>query len=404
GRRPRPDPPAGTRPTPARPPAPGSAARRVAVDALARIDETAAFANLVLPGLLEASSLARRDRAFVTDLVYGSLRRRRACDWLIDRWLLRPVEPHVRAALRLGAYQLAFLGTPPHAAVDATVAAVSGPGQSLVNAVLRRVAAELGEAGGVDALAWPSPAVLLSYPDWIVSRLSEDLGEAAALDALAAMNDPGPPAVRPDGYVQGLASQAVVELCEPAPGMRAVELCAAPGGKATLLAERGCTVAALDVAPGRAGLIAANVNRLGASGAVWPVVSDGRRPAVRPGRFDLVLVDAPCSGLGVLGRRADARWRLDADAPERLAVLQGDLVRAAVDLLAPGGLLVYSACTLTAVETLGVDAALAAAAPALEPLALPPPPWRPWGRGGLLLPAAGGDGMAVLRLRRPPEP
>ncbi|MGH9151624.1 MAG: transcription antitermination factor NusB, partial [Acidimicrobiales bacterium] len=113
-------------------------ARRVAVEALVRIDE-GAYANLVLPALLERSGLDRRDRAFVTELVYGSTRMRRACDWLVDRLVVRPLEPEVRAVLRVGAYQLAFLRTPPHASVSATVDAAPARARGLVNAVLRRL-------------------------------------------------------------------------------------------------------------------------------------------------------------------------------------------------------------------------------------------------------------------------
>jgi 16S rRNA (cytosine967-C5)-methyltransferase len=123
---------------------------------------------------------------------------------------------------------------------------------------------------------------------------------------------------------------------------------------------------------------------------------------LRPGSFDRVLLDAPCSGLGSLRRRADARWRIEEDAVARLAALQVAMLDAAVHLLAPGGLLVYSVCTLTRAETIGVDEHLAAAHPQLEPLPAPGPPWRAWGRGALVLPQdAGTDGMSILRLRRP---
>ncbi|MEZ5261478.1 MAG: hypothetical protein R2755_06805 [Acidimicrobiales bacterium] len=126
--------------------------------------------------------------------------------------------------------------------------------------------------------------------------------------------------------------------------------------------------------------------------------------ALADGRFDRVLVDAPCSGLGTLRRRPDARWRIDPDAPARLAALQHRLVDEAVRVLAPGGMLVYSVCTLSAVETRGVDEHLAAAHPELavpEGPELPGGPWRALGRGALLLPqAADTDGMYVLRLCR----
>ena len=122
----------------------------------------------------------------------------------------------------------------------------------------------------------------------------------------------------------------------------------------------------------------------------------------RPGAADRVLLDAPCSGLGVLRRRPDARWRIDPGAVERLAGLQRRLIDAAVRLLRPGGVLIYSVCTLSSAESLGVDDHVAAAHPQLE--ALPPPgsPWRPWGRGAVLLPQTlGTDGMFIARYRVP---
>src|SRR5581483_1266077 len=149
-------------------------------------------------------SLSAPDRRFVTDLVYGTTRMRRACDWLVDRFLLRPPDARTRAVLRLGAYQLAFLGTPAHAAVSATVAVAPGRTRGLVNAVLRKVSSS--------DVAFPSPAVELSYPDWIVALLSEDLGVSDATDALRAMNVVRLPTTREDGYVQDLASQWVVEF------------------------------------------------------------------------------------------------------------------------------------------------------------------------------------------------
>jgi 16S rRNA (cytosine967-C5)-methyltransferase len=132
------------------------------------------------------------------------------------------------------------------------------------------------------------------------------------------------------------------------------------------------------------------------------VVADGRLPSVRPRSFDRVLVDAPCSGLGALRRRPDARWRIEPDSIERLSALQRDLVDAAVGLLRPGGVLVYSACTMATDESLGIDEHLAARHPELAPLELPGDPWQPWGRGALLLPqTAGTDGMTILRLASP---
>ncbi|HEX4869035.1 MAG TPA: transcription antitermination factor NusB [Acidimicrobiales bacterium] len=371
---------------------PGGAgtARALALDALDRIDPGGAYANLLLPELLRRSRLEPRDRHFATELVYGTTRMRRACDHLVDRFLSREVEPRVRNALRLGAYQLHVLGLPAHAAVGETVAVAPKAARGLVNAVLRRVA--------TTPAIWPDDATRLSYPDWVVEQLRADLGVESALAALEVMDTAPTVTEREDGYVQDLASQWVAEAVGAQPGERVADLCAAPGGKATLLAATGATVVAADIRASRAGLVDANAR---AEHPLHVLTADAARPPFAPASFDRVLIDAPCSGLGTLRRRPDARWRLDPDAPNRLAAVQRSLVDAAADLVRPGGHLVYSVCTLTDVESLGVDEHLAAARPDL--VAEPPPgaPWEPHGRGARLVPqAAGTDGMYLLRLRR----
>jgi 16S rRNA (cytosine967-C5)-methyltransferase len=365
----------------------------LAAEALLRIDRDAAYANLLLPKLLARSPLDPRDRARVTELVYGATRMRRACDWLVDRFLADPrLDPDVRAVLRLGAYELAFLDVPPHAAVSEAVEIAPRRARGLVNAVLRRVADAPRD--------WPSDGVRLSQPDWLVRRLSDDLGPEVALAALETMNRPPVVTERSDGYVQDLGSQLVVAAVDAGPGDLVVDLCAAPGGKATGIAAMGAVVVAADLRPGRVGLIERNRRRLGTDG-VLPLVADGTAPAVRAGIADRVLVDAPCSGFGTLRRRPDARWNLDPEAPERLARLQLALCRAAVGLLRPGGVLVYSVCTLTRAEGPGVDEGLRAANPGLVPLP-PPEPWEPWEGGGRLLPQSlDTDGMLLFRYLAP---
>jgi 16S rRNA (cytosine967-C5)-methyltransferase len=363
----------------------------VAIEALVRIEQGGAYANLILPPLLERSDLSGPDRRFVTELVYGTTRMQRACDHLVDRFLLTEIEPAVRAALRLGAYQLAFLDTPAHAALDATVGAVSGPSRSVVNAVLRRVAKA--------PIEYPDQATTLSYPDWVVEQLTADLGSEAAISALEAMNRPAVTSVRPDGYVQDPASQLVADAVGAAPGELVVDLCAAPGGKATALAGVGATVVAADRRRSRVELTRTNAATVGAE--LGLVVADGRAPALRPGCADRVLIDAPCSGLGSLRRRPDARWRIDQEAPERLARLQVELTVAGYELLKPGGTLTYSVCTLTEAESSGVlDAVMGRVDAELEP-----PIGQPWAtaddeRISLLLPAET-DGMVMFQLRRP---
>jgi 16S rRNA (cytosine967-C5)-methyltransferase len=377
---------------------PGVEARRLAVDALVRIADGGAYANLTLPPMLERSALSDRDRAFVTELVYGTTRMRRACDWLVDRFLPDPgrIDPTARAWLRLGAFQLAFLDTPPHAAVGATVEAAPKKIKGLCNAVLRKVSASL-------PVEWPSDGVRLSQPDWIVDRLEADLGPAEAVAALEEMNRPARVTMRDDGYVQDLGSQWVAAAVGAAPGERVLDLCAAPGGKATYLAGQGATVVAVDARPSRVGLVVRNAASLELGpDRLAALAADGTAAPFRPGTFDKVLLDAPCSGIGALRRRPDARWRIRPDDVDELAALQRRLLAAALDLCRPGGEVVYSVCTVTAAESVAIDRWVADERPDVVALDPPADPWRPSGRGALLLPqAAGTDGMYLLRLRVP---
>jgi 16S rRNA (cytosine967-C5)-methyltransferase len=427
--------------------------RQVAIEALVRV-EGGAYSNLLVPALLRGTRLDARDRAFTADLVYTTLREQRLADHVLVPHLRRDLatlDADVRAALRLGVTQLR-LGVPPHAAVRETVEALgrrNPRGRGFVNAVLRATAAdETGWAGpaGDDPA---SLAIRTSHPDWLVERLVAELGavdaravlesdnrpprltlrpnprragaaglarelaaaggrvEPAALVAeavpVAGVGDPASLAAVADGRAtpQDEASQAVVVELDPREGERVLEVAAAPGGKATAIAERvgpDGFVAAVDVHEGRAGRIREAAHRLGLAN-VAVVVADGRALPWRQGRFDRVLLDAPCSGLGVLRRRAEARFRLAPDAPEALAARQRELAPAALASARPGGRFVYSVCTLTSVETTAIDDALATARPDCPALAPPGPPWRRAGRGALLLPsAAGTDGMFVLKL------
>jgi 16S rRNA (cytosine967-C5)-methyltransferase len=203
--------------------------------------------------------------------------------------------------------------------------------------------------------------------------------------------------------VQDRASQWVADLVGALPGERVADLCAAPGGKATALAETGAAVVALDLQAHRARLVAGNAATLSGAitasgGSLAVVVGDAAAPPLRAGAFDRVLFDAPCSGLGALRRRPDARWRITAADVDELAALQRRMLRAAAGLVAPGGVLVYSVCTLTAAESVEHPAPAGFAA-----LAAPGAPWRPYGDGARLLPQdADTDGMVVRRWRRDP--
>jgi 16S rRNA (cytosine967-C5)-methyltransferase len=421
--------------------------RTVAIDALERV-EGGAYAHAMLPSRLRASGLDARDRAFVTFIVYGAVREQRRLDALIIPRCHQPLdrlEPRVRAALRIGTFQLLH-DVPAHAAVNATVSAAPPRARGLVNAVLRSVA-----AAGPPYPESDDVAVRYSYPDWIVAELAAAVPRAELEPLLAIGNEPAgvtlrpnPRRTNPDALVEELegqgvrvargevvpeavvvsgigdpidlpavaegratpqdqGSQAVVAVLDPQPGDRVLDVAAAPGGKATAAGERvldGVVVAA-DLHLGRLGLVRQAVARLGLDDVVHTLVADGRRLPVAPATFDRVLVDAPCTGLGVLRRRPEARWRLDPKSVEPLSELQRALLRDAATAVRPGGLLVYSVCTLTPAETTEVAGWAAANLDGFRVAPPPGPPWEPNGAGARLLPhRSGTDGMFVCTFRR----
>jgi len=367
----------------------GLSARAVAASLLDRVEGDGAYANLVLA----SAHLPPRDAPLITELVYGVTRMRRALDHLIDGFVSDPPDLTTRNLLRIGAYQLHMMATPAYAAVSETVQAAPRRQRGFVNAVLRRVA-DLEPA-------WPTQALRLSYPDWIVEQLERALGAVDARAALEQMNRPSPVTTRPDGYTQDQASQWVAELVGAQSGERVLDMCAGPGGKATALAQDSTTVVAADRRRHRASLVAANAARTGAVlGGV--VAADGLHAPFRPGSFHRVLVDAPCSGLGVLGRRADARWRVGPGDIADLALLQSELVRAAFGLVCPGGAVVYSVCTMTAAETTGIDDTVVQEFPEAMAAPITDPRWRPHARGALILPQDHNtDGMFVAIYKSP---
>ena len=367
-------------------------ARRVALDALRRIEADGAYANLVLGPMLATSGLTDMDRRFVTELVYGTTRMRRACDSIVDRFVTSPPDDATRSVLRLGAYQLVFAGVPPHAAVGETVGLAPKRTRGFVNAVLRKVSRL-----SIAEMSWPSDGARLSYPDWIVERFTAELGDDA-MPALERMNEAPSVTARADGYIQDESSQWVAAAVGADGGERVLDVCAAPGGKATAMATAGARVVAADQRLGRARLVQENAVTLDLDVPV--VVADGLMPPFRPSSFDAVLLDAPCSGLGALRRRADARWRIREHDVGELADLQARLLAAAGPLVAPGGRLVYSVCTITAAES--IDLPLPEG---FEVDSTPPPvgTWRPFERGWRVLPQdADTDGMVLIRYRRVP--
>ena len=375
-----------------------SPARRAAFDTVLRVFEDDAYADRAFRGA--AAGLEPRERALAQRLAYGTIQRVRTLDHGIEQLGKRPVtklDPPVRAALRLGAYQLAFSEVAAHAAVNESVELVRAAGLEravkFTNAVLRRLGLGLREL--VESLPEGTPeeaALRHSYPDWVGQVWWRDLGEDGARALMRAQNEPPERAVRLNplrrGPVEGQADPEIpgavrverVDERELAAGFvwpqsrgsqlaglavgaqegeRVLDLCAAPGGKATQLAALAAEVVAVEKHPGRARELEENVKRLGATN-VRVLNADALALPEDLTGFDRVLVDAPCSGLGVLAARPDLRWR-GRPLPE----LQRDLLRVAAERARPGGTVVYSVCTINADEN---EAVVDASGLEVEPL------------------------------------
>lgn len=333
-------------------------ARQAAYEVVRRVFEEEAYADRALSSAV--ARLDARDRALAQRLAYGTVQMARTLDFGIDQIGKRPVrklDPPVRAALRLGAYQLAFTDQVDHAVVDDTVELVRAArlerAVPFANAVMRKLAH--GFRGLVASL--PEGPVKHSYPDWIYEIWTRDFGRETALELMRAQNEPpalevrcsdpvGEPTDVPGAYVvdavdiermwpMSRASQLAALVVGSQNGERILDLCAAPGGKTTMLQGQ---VTAVELHPGRAQALAKTV------GPNVRVVNVDARELDESG-FDRALVDAPCSGLGVLARRPDLRWRA-----RPLPELQLELLRAAAARTKPGGTIVYSVCTLNADE------------------------------------------------------
>lgn len=450
-----------------RPPTSGAtrshgSARAIALEAVRRVTERDGYSNIVIAALLSESRLERRDRAFTTELAYGTLRRLLTLDRAIDAVATRPIgriTPRALAALRLGAYQILYTDVPLHAAVSETVALAAPSERGFVNAVLRRIAA------APPTPPPPSPPPPTSAPTtpagrldeavaartglsvWAVAELRRIVGdeteEAAralaeraplcirvntclvtlerVMDALReaghepllAGADPdcllvpgAAPATLPgfrEGWfaVQDQASAFVVRALDPQPGEHIWDACAGPGGKAASIA---CSVGpdglvvASDLYPRRAARVRREASRLG----VHPLVlsQDATQPAIR-GSFDRVLVDAPCSGIGAARRRPELLWRPRKEALSPLARLQVAIVSRSADLLRPGGRLVYAVCTFPRAETDAAADAIVRHRPDLRPVATPGPSGTVL-RHRLWPHRDGSDGMFVAAFERDP--
>jgi 16S rRNA (cytosine967-C5)-methyltransferase len=444
-------------------------ARRAACDVLCAVAQRDAYANLLLPATLTERGLTGRDAALATELTYGTLRGQGTYDAVLaicsDREL-PTLEPAVREILRLGTHQLLATRIAPHAAVATSVDLVRdvvGPRPAgFVNAVLRRVAARDLEAwleiAAPDREADPEGhlAVRYSHPRWIVTALREALGGSLAETEAALAADSERPAVTlcavpgqagpaefeaagatparwsPYGAylsagdpaslaavaqgragVQDEASQlAALALTRvSAPGGRWLDLCAGPGGKARLLgglaAEQGARLVAAEVRPHRARLV-----RSATSGTdiTAVVVADGTEPPWPPATFDRVIADVPCSGLGALRRRPEARWRRSPQTIADLGGLQRRLLTAALDSARPGGVVAYVTCSPHLAETRDVLTDVLATRPGVQvldaPAVLPEVPGLacagPHGRYAQFWPHRHGTDAIFLALLRQP--
>ena len=392
-------------------------ARAVAAWVVQRVFEEGAYADRAFRGA--ADRLDARDRAFAQQIAYGTVQRVRTLDHAIQTLGRRPVgklDPPVRAALRTGAYQLAFMdGVPPHAAVHESVELVRAAGLeravAFTNAVMRRLAE--GLPGLLERLHEQTPAaaaLLHSYPDWVAEVWWPELGADEARALMRAQNEPPETAVRtPEGpkvvasvprewiesgyaWPQSRGSQLAGAAVGARPGERVLDLCAAPGGKATQLAAAGAEVVAVEKHPGRARELAENARRLRVELTV--VNEDALELPGDLGEFDRALVDAPCSGLGVLNSRPDLRWRA-----EPLPALQLGLLRVAAERVRPGGTITFAVCTIHRSENEDVVDALALP---VEDLGARWPDYRHPRRPELLLTLPhvhGTSGFFVARLR-----
>ncbi|GAA4859499.1 RsmB/NOP family class I SAM-dependent RNA methyltransferase [Actinomycetospora straminea] len=401
---------------PARPPS-GDPAREAALDTLRAVREDAAYANLTLPKLLRERRITGRDAALATDLAYGACRAQGLLDTVLTACCDRPLadlDGVVLDALRLGAQQLLRTRIPPHAAVSAVVELVRARAGSrptgFVNAVLRRVA-ERDEAAWVDRLAPPDDlgrlALAHAHPRWIAEVFARALGGTEELAAALAADDARPAvhlAARPGeisaeelaaitggeespyspygvllteggdpgdlapvreglAVVQDEGSQLVALVAARAPvegsDTRWLDLCAGPGGKAVMLGAlaviEGATLDAVDRAPHRARLVEQATEGLG----VRVHTGDAREVALPEEAYDRVLVDAPCTGLGALRRRPEARWRRQPEDVAELTELQRSLLRAALGHTRPGGVVTYATCSPHPEETTAVVTAVA---------------------------------------------
>ncbi len=383
-------------------------ARNAAVAVIEEVFERGAYSNIALTKVLRATNLRDIDRRFCTELVNGTVKCGASLDWIISKFVTRPLDkiaPKVLSILRIGVYQLKFLDrVPPSAAVNTSVEiakTVSIGASKFVNAVLRSILRDPSKAAFPTDDSPQSLALRTFHPTWLVERWITQFGLEQTKKILDADNQPPPITLRvnrlkttraelidrlrsigADAQPSALVEDAIVcrrlgalenfaplteGLCiiqdessmlaaraiDPQPNEFVIDCCAAPGGKSTHIAElmgnRGMVIA-VDVHEHKLKLIAENSARLGLK-IVKPILLDAREIGDEfKGRADRVLVDAPCSGLGVLRRKADLRWKKNPIEFEQLSKLQSEILSSAARALKAGGVMVYSTCTLERAE------------------------------------------------------
>jgi 16S rRNA (cytosine967-C5)-methyltransferase len=362
-------------------------ARQACIQALLEWEKGKSFSDEILHRTLDAHSFSAQDRGFVMECFFGILRNLTKLDYLTRLLRDGPLDPPTRAVVHLGLYQIFQLQTPPHAAVNETVA-LGGKARGLVNALLRRALREKPELDA--ALARQPASVRTSHPEFLITRWESAFGPEATAALCAWNNLPAEVYVRPNGlrttsekllaassqaqsspahpkslkvhplplhwvqeglcYVQDPSTLFACDLLNPQPGETVLDACAAPGGKTTYLAElmqnQGRLVAC-DLYESRVDRLRSNLARMGVEIATV-LQTDSMQPDGVLGEqlFDRILVDAPCSNTGVLRRRVDVRWRLTEEDFLRMPAQQLALLRRSAALLKPGGSLVYSTCSL----------------------------------------------------------
>lgn len=396
-------------------------ARTIALDVLTRVDQ-GAYADLALDAALtRLPNLDPRDKGLATELVYGVLRQRGRLDFALGRLCHQPlekIEAKLRNILRIGAYQMLQLERiPASAAVNTAVELARGAqlerATGFINGILRSLARTQGEIPWPEAQSAPLHYLIdvLSLPEWLATRWLDEYGATEAIELATAMLAPAPFTVRvntflisrdeflaalaadghvaeactysPDGVIirergpaplsghnegwfqpQDEASQLIARLLDPQDGEEILDACSAPGGKTTHIAALTAgraTILACDLHPQRVQMVAAGAKRLDAQGITVRACDLTDPPAdLAARRFDRVLLDAPCSGLGVLRRNPEIRWRRNPESLAEMAVQQGRLLRSCAKLVKNSGVLLYSVCTLIPEETQGIiDAFLA---------------------------------------------